>query len=136
MPDLPRILHVEDDPDIREITLIALETVGGYSVVQCASGAEALTKVVEIAPELFLLDVMMPGMSGEETLSALRAIPQFAQTPAIFMTAKAQESEIGKLMAIGAIAVITKPFDPMALGDDIARILATAPQKIVSQRMV
>lgn len=118
----PKILHVEDDPDIREIALIALETVGGLEVVQCASGKEALDRAPAAAPDLLLLDVMMPGMSGEETLLALRQMPQFAETTAIFMTAKAQPSEVEKLRQLGAAEVVTKPFDPMTLADQILEI--------------
>lgn len=119
MADLPKVLHVEDDGDIREIAMIALNTVGGLEVVQCASGQEALDCAAEVAPDLFLLDVMMPGMSGDETLQNLRRMPQFADTPTIFMTAKAQHSEVERLKGSGALGVITKPFDPMTLADEI-----------------
>ncbi len=122
MSELPKILHVEDDPDIREIALMALEVVGGLDVDQCASGADALERAPGIAPGLLLLDVMMPGMSGDETLTALRKMPQFADTPAIFMTAKAQLSEVDRLKQLGALDVITKPFDPMTLADQILKI--------------
>lgn len=119
---LPKVLHVEDDPDIREIALIALETVGGLNVEQCSSGQEALERAPDLAPDLFLLDVMMPGMNGEETFLALRALPQFAATPAIFMTAKAQPVEVARLRELGADDVITKPFDPMTLAEQIIDI--------------
>lgn len=122
MSELPKILHVEDDPDIREIALMALEVVGGLDVEQCVSGADALERAPGIAPGLLLLDVMMPGMSGDETLTALRKMPQFADTPAIFMTAKAQLSEVDRLKQLGALDVITKPFDPMTLADQILKI--------------
>lgn len=113
------VLHVEDDPDIREIALIALETLGGLHAIQCASGHEAIECVAEVKPDLFLLDLMMPGMSGEETLRGLRAVEGFAATPAIFMTAKAYSADIQQLLKLGASAVITKPFDPMTLADSI-----------------
>lgn len=119
---LRKIMHVEDDPDIREIAMIALETVGGLEVEQCASGQEALVRAPEVKPDLFLLDVMMPGMNGEETFLALRAMPEFADTPAVFMTAKAQPAEVEKLRQLGADDVITKPFDPMTLADQIQEI--------------
>jgi CheY-like chemotaxis protein len=122
MQTLPKILHVEDDADIREIALIALETVGGLTVEQCASGKEAILRVAMFQPDLLLLDVMMPGMTGEETLQAFRAMPQFAATPVIFMTAKAQQSEVEKLKRQGALDVITKPFDPMELASQIVAI--------------
>ena len=122
MQTLPKIVHVDDDPDIREISRIALELVGGLEVVQFASGQEVLAGAVAAQPDVFLLDVMMPGMNGEETLKHLRAMPEFATTPAIFMTAKAQHSDIDKLKAAGALDVIVKPFDPMQLAADIIRI--------------
>jgi CheY-like chemotaxis protein len=118
----PKIVHVDDDPDIREITRIALELVGGLEVVQFASGQDVLVGAVAARPDLFLLDVMMPGMNGEETLNKLRTLPEFTKTPAIFMTAKAQHSDIDKLKDAGAIDVIVKPFDPMQLAVDIIRI--------------
>jgi CheY-like chemotaxis protein len=122
MSEQPKILHVDDDPDIREISRIALELVGGLEVVQFASGQEALAGAQSAQPDLFLLDVMMPGMTGEETLRELRRMPEFEQTPAIFMTAKAQHSDIDKLKDAGALDVIVKPFDPMQLAADILRI--------------
>lgn len=127
MPELPRILHVDDDEDIREITLIALETVGGLQVTQCSSGPEALAVAASVKPGLFLLDVMMPLMNGEETLLALREMPAFAGTPAIFMTAKSQQSDIKRLLGLGALDVIIKPFDAMTLAGQIAEIWARRP---------
>jgi CheY-like chemotaxis protein len=121
MPDLPKVVHVEDDPDIREIARFAMELVGGLQVVQFPSGPEALAGLDAAAPDLILLDVMMPGMSGEETLAALRTLPRFAATPVVFMTAKAQAAELQSLLDLGAVSVITKPFDPMTLS---AQILA------------
>jgi CheY-like chemotaxis protein len=121
-----RILHVEDDPDILEISRIALETIGGHEVHQFSGGAEAIGNAAAIAPDVFLLDVMMPGMSGEQTLAALRQLPECRTIPAIFMTAKAQENEVTKLRAAGAIDVIVKPFDPMALAAQIEALLAAS----------
>jgi len=128
MSEWPKILHVEDDPEIREIALIALETVAGLSVVQCASGFEAIATAPSVVPDLFLLDVMMPSMNGVETLVALRANPIFANTSVMFMTAKAQQKEVLKLLEMGALAVITKPFDPMTLGQHIIDVWASRPQ--------
>lgn len=132
MSELPKILHVEDDEDIREIVLFALESIGGMEVNQSASGQDALVLAPHMLPDLFLLDYMMPGLNGEETLQALRDIPRFADTPAIFMTAKAQQSEVGKLMRLGAIGVIVKPFNPMTLADDI---VALWKQKICQSKV-
>lgn len=121
-----RILHVEDDPDIRTITEIALATVGGYDLKQCADGQEAVEMARDFKPDLLLLDSMMPGMSGAETLEALREFDHIRSVPAIFMTAKAQPEEIEAHLNLGAIAVITKPFDPMKLGAEIEDVLEKA----------
>ncbi len=121
-PALTKILCVEDEPDIQAITKLALETIGGFTIETCSSGREALLKAPEFGPDLILLDVMMPGMDGPETLQALRALPGFETTPVIFMTAKAMASEIQKYKELGALDVIPKPFDPMTLSDQIKAI--------------
>lgn len=119
---LKKILLVEDEKDIQEITKIALEDVGGFTVQVCDSGELALKTVLIFQPQLIIMDVMMPGMDGPQTLSALRNDQATSAIPVIFMTAKAQRSEIDYLMKIGAISVIPKPFDPMLLPDQIRLI--------------
>ena len=115
MKPLEKVLHVDDDQDIREIARLALEVVGDLTVLQCASGDEALSIASGFQPDLFLLDSVMPEMSGEETWNQLRKLSGLADVPAVFMTAKAQESVVKELIGLGAIAVITKPFDPIEL---------------------
>lgn len=119
---LSRIMIVEDDPDIREIAVMALEDLGGFEVMAFASGADALERVEAVAPDLVLLDYMMAGMDGAEVLRRLRAEPATAGIPVVFVTAKASESEIERLRDMGAAAVITKPFDPMTLPDRVREI--------------
>jgi two-component system OmpR family response regulator len=114
-----KILYVEDEPDIRALGAIAMESMGGFNVRVCDSGVEAIAAATEFAPQLIILDVMMPGMTGPETLTSLRALPATANTPAIFMTAKSQADDIGQFMAMGAIGVIPKPFDPMSMAGEI-----------------
>jgi CheY-like chemotaxis protein len=121
-PDLNRILYVEDEADIRVVAEIALEVVGGFTVTSCASGADALECVDRVRPDLLLLDMMMPGMDGLSTLEALRAHPATAATPVIFMTAKVQPAEVAHYKSVGALEVISKPFDPMALAEQIRSI--------------
>jgi CheY-like chemotaxis protein len=121
---LTRILYVEDDADIRSVASFALEAVGGFVLTACASGEEALAQAAAFAPQLLLLDVMMPGMDGPETLAALREMPGTVATPAVFMTAKVQPQEVARYRALGAIDVISKPFDPMTLSDEIRAIWA------------
>ena len=126
MSELQRVLYVEDDPDIRTIATLALETVGGLQLRACASGSEALEVAPGFAPQLLLLDVMMPGMDGPATLGKLRELPGTANTPVVFMTAKVQASEREAYQALGAIGVITKPFDPMALAAEVRRLWSAA----------
>jgi two-component system OmpR family response regulator len=121
-PPLARILYVDDEPDIREVARIALEVVGGFQVEVCESGETALARAPGFAPDLILLDVMMPGMDGPETLRALRGIAALAEVPVVFFTAKAQRSEIAELLALGAIDVLGKPFDPMTIGQALTEI--------------
>ncbi|WMC10591.1 response regulator [Oceanimonas pelagia] len=117
-----RILYVEDDEDIREIARLALEVVGGFEVMLCASGEQALADAAAFAPDIILLDVMMPGMDGPSTLSALRRLPAVSDTPVAFMTAKIQPREIAAYREMGAADVIAKPFDPMTLPEQIRTI--------------
>lgn len=119
---LTRILLIEDEEDIRAVAEMALETVGGFDLQACASGVEALTAIEDFAPQLIILDVMMPGMDGPETLRGIRKLPGFARTPAVFMTAKVQSDEIQSYLAEGAVGVIPKPFDPMTLPDRVREI--------------
>ena len=120
--ELSRILYVEDEPDIQAVTKLALEEIGGFTIEVCSDGNEALARAEAFAPDLMLLDVMMPGMDGPTTLKALREIAALKQTPAIFMTAKVQPHEVEEYKRIGAIEVIAKPFDPMTLSDNIKGI--------------
>lgn len=121
-PSLSRILYVEDQQDIRIVAKMALEAVGGFTVIACASGKEALNSAPAAMADLLLLDIMMPGMDGATTLKALRELPATAHTPVIFMTAKVQTAEVAQYMGLGALQVIPKPFDPMELSAQIRRI--------------
>jgi CheY-like chemotaxis protein len=122
MDKLIRILYVEDEPDIQTVARLALETLGGFTVAICGSGQEALDRAPDFHPQLILLDVMMPFIDGPTTLGMLRALPQFAHTPTIFMTAKVQPSEIAYYLQLGAVDVIPKPFDPMILSSQVQAI--------------
>ena len=123
---LEKLMMVEDDNDIRTVAGMALEMVGGLKVLACESGAVALAAVKDFAPQLVLLDVMMPGMSGPEVLKALRGDPQTAGLPVVFMTASVQTAELQELRKLGALEVIAKPFDPMTLADQVKAIWARA----------
>ncbi|MBC9176447.1 response regulator [Pseudoroseomonas ludipueritiae] len=119
---LSRILYVEDDADVRKVATFALKMVGKFTVEACASGEEALEKAVAFAPQLLLLDVMMPGMDGPTTLARLRELPEIADVPAVFMTAKVQPQEVSRYRELGSLDVISKPFDPMTLAASVRGI--------------
>lgn len=120
--ELQRILYVEDDADIRTIAVMVLETINGFTLEACTSGADALTKAAAFKPDLALLDVMMPGMDGPQTMQALRLLPELTNLPVVFMTAKVQPQEVNEYLNLGAIAVIAKPFDPMTLAEQLRNI--------------
>lgn len=124
---LQRILFVEDDPDIQMVARMALEALGGFTVLACGSGAEALTQFEGFAPDLVLLDVMMPGMDGPTTLGALRLLPAGRDVPVVFMTAKVRTEEVALYRQMGAEEVIAKPFDPMTLSDRVRAIWTSLP---------
>ncbi|MEQ8368520.1 MAG: response regulator [Roseicyclus sp.] len=125
---LQRILHVDDDADIRAIVQMSLELVGNFEISQCHSGEQALAVAKDFRPDLLLLDFMMPEMTGQELAARLAAECDIGSVPVIFVTAKAEESFSNDLVAAGALAVITKPFDPMTLASEIEKIWQSAPR--------
>ncbi len=119
---LKRILYAEDEPLIQAVAKLALEKVGGFDVLICSSGAEALEKIGAFAPDLVLLDVVMPGMDGPATLQRLRSDPATAAIPIVFLTANAQPAEVARYRGLGAMDVVAKPFNPMTLAAQIKLI--------------
>ena len=115
-----RILHVDDQPDIRGIVKLALGKIGGFEVCSCGSGAEALAAAPGFAPELLLIDMSMPGMDGMDLLARLRDAG--VTVPAIFFTARSNPSDMERYRAAGAIGTLPKPFDPLKLGRQIAQV--------------
>ena len=124
MSELEKVLFVDDDPAIRDLIDVALSTVGGLSARGFASGEEAVSAAQEFAPQLLLLDVMMPDMDGPMTMSALKSLDGLEAAPAVFLTAKVHGKEVERLMGLGAVRVLPKPFDPMTLADDLRAIWA------------
>jgi CheY-like chemotaxis protein len=118
-----KVLIVDDEPDIRRIARLSLVRLGGMEVVEAANGDEALSAAGIERPDAILLDVMMPGRDGPSTLAALRADAATAAIPVVFLTAKAMVAEVERLRSLGAIGVLTKPFDPMTLAADLRSAL-------------
>jgi CheY-like chemotaxis protein len=120
---IEKILLVDDEPNIQLIAQIGLEDRPDWRLVLASSGTEALEKIASEQPDLVLLDMMMPGMDGKTTLAKLREHPHGANLPVIFMTAKVQKDEIAGYLALGVAGVITKPFDPMTLSEEICNMV-------------
>ncbi|MFJ6024631.1 response regulator [Brevundimonas sp. NPDC092305] len=119
------VLHVDDEPDIREVAALSLQLDPSITLISVPSGEEALSRLYAgLTPDVILLDVMMPMLDGPATLSRLREIPGQEDTPVLFMTARAQAQEQNRYLALGARAVILKPFDPMTLARDVRDALA------------
>ena len=121
-----RILLVDDEPDIREVATLSLQLDPEIEVRAVDGGDEAIAVFTrgDWMPDVVLLDVMMPGMDGPGVLKALRELG--AATPVVFITARAQSHERSRLIDLGALGVITKPFDPMSLAKDLRAVLASA----------
>ncbi|RWG76284.1 response regulator [Mesorhizobium sp.] len=120
-----RILYVDDEDDIREIAQMSLELDPQFEVRSCASGVEALTDAADWQPDLILLDVMMPDMDGPETLQRLAGSPLTASIPVVFITARTQTHQVERYLAMGAVGVIAKPFDPMVLAGEVRKLLSS-----------
>jgi DNA-binding response OmpR family regulator len=118
-----RILIIDDEPDIREVAQMSLETVSGWQVLTAESGDEGIRKAKQEKPDAILLDAMMPSMDGPATFQKLQADPSTKQIPVIMFTAKVQAADRKRFADSGAKDVIVKPFDPMKLGSQIAAIL-------------
>jgi two-component system OmpR family response regulator len=121
-----RILHVDDEPDIREVVEISLGLDPGFATRSCSSGEEALVAAIDWQPDIILCDVMMPVMDGPATLMRLRENALTASIPVIFMTARAQTRELDRFRSLGALGVIPKPFDPMTLAASIRSYVGPA----------
>jgi CheY-like chemotaxis protein len=121
-----RVLHVDDEPDIRSIVEISLGLDSELSVLSCGSGQEAIAAATVWPPDLILLDVMMPVMDGPTTLARLHDNPITANIPIVFMTARAQTRELAHYRSLGAAGVIAKPFDPMTLAASVQQYLPAA----------
>ena len=119
------ILHVEDDPSLQKLVRMALEQITACEVRTAADGFAALKLARELAPDVIVLDLDLPGMSGVDTLRALRGLDGLGETPAVFLTAAADPQVLAELHALGA-HVVQKPFRPRPLAEMLRRLLEQA----------
>ena len=118
------VLLAEDEPDVQLIARLSLKK-AGFTVVTAGNGVEALDRVTDERPDVILLDWMMPDMDGYETCRRLKANPATSAIPVIFLTARVQEAEVARAIALGAVGCIGKPFDALALGTQVMELLGS-----------
>ena len=117
---------VDDEDDIREVATLSLEAVGGHEVLTACCGRDAILLAAAEQPDAILLDVMMPDLDGPSTFERLQGGAETRDIPVILLTAKAQAADIRAFEALGVVAVLAKPFDPMTLAAEVERILGWA----------
>lgn len=118
-----RVLIIDDEDDIREVAQASLEMMGGWEVITASSSSEGLAKAETEQPDAVLLDVMLPDMDGPTTFQKLQANPITRQIPVILLTAKVQAADQRRFADLGVMAVLSKPFDPVTLADQVAEVL-------------
>jgi CheY-like chemotaxis protein len=114
-----KVLFAEDDGDIAKILRLCLCRDKSISVVECADGATVEARALEFMPDLILLDVSMPIVTGPEAFAILKQNEQLKDIPVVFLTAKAMRSELESLLSLGAAGVIIKPFNPIELPEQL-----------------
>lgn len=124
--ELKHIMLVEDEPDIREIAAMTLSELGGFKLTICDSGQKALEQLQHEKPQLIMLDVMMPGMDGPTTYEKIKTMKNGEKVPVIFMTARVQAHEVEGYLEQGAIGVISKPFNPTTLAQEVYQLWSKA----------
>lgn len=117
------ILIIDDEADVREIAQMGLEMAVGWQVITASSGKEGVAIAEASQPEIILLDLMMPDWDGRETLKQLKANPNTVNIAVILMTAKTQAAIAPELAEMDLAGVITKPFRPLQLPEQILQIL-------------
>ena len=118
----PLILVAEDERDIRELIVFTLQ-LDGFNVVEVPNGEEAVNKAQEIVPDLILMDVRMPKMTGYEACKELKSEEKTKDVPIVFLSAKGQEAEVNTGLELGAEEYLLKPFSPDELSGRVNNIL-------------
>jgi CheY-like chemotaxis protein len=118
-----RVLCADDEHDIRTILRLALSLDPDLEVHFVTSGADALAQARSGRFDAIMLDGMMPDLDGYETCRRLKQDPATANIPVIFLTAKTQREEMKRALALGAVACLTKPFDPMTIARELRQAL-------------
>ena len=123
------ILIIDDEEDVRDIIQMGLKMAADWRVTTASTGKEGLELAQSNRPEVILLDLMMPEWDGKETLKQFKANQNTAHIPVILMTAKTQSAISSELTELDLAGVITKPFRPLELPEQITEILNKALAK-------
>ncbi|MGH8687277.1 MAG: response regulator [Burkholderiales bacterium] len=129
MPDRPllKVCYVEDDEDIQRIARMALERVGKLQVSIVGDPTAAIETILAFRPDIVLLDWMMPVIDGPTLFKKMRETTALRELPVVFITAKASQRELDELRAMGAAGVLSKPFSPKELPEQLRAIWRTLP---------
>lgn len=126
--ELSNILYVEDNPQLRCVTKMALEVIGRFTVRDCGSSRSGLLEAADFFPDLILLDVVSAEHDALLTLERLRRFPHMRGTPAMFVTGLAAAGEVAQYVAAGAIGIIAKPLEPLRLASQVRQLWANQQQ--------
>ena len=126
---MPRILYAEDNPDTARVVRFFLQGMRDSEVTMCRDGAEALEALAAAVPDVVVLDAQMPKINGLEVLDTMRADSRYAAVPVIFLTSEPSEVFREDCIERGAQAVLTKPFNPRVLVEEVRRQLASGRQE-------
>jgi len=127
IPQLKRIMYVDDDPDLQDIVRLSLETRGGFTVTCCDSGNQALEEIAAFKPDLVILDMVLPGMNGHQLLERMRKLRGTPWIPVIFLTSKISPHHVEEYKELGVIGVINKPLNPLELRHQLREIWERSP---------
>lgn len=119
----PKILLIDDDPEIQDVTQVTIRKIAGWSVITAMTGTEGISKAKTEAPDAIILDISMPDLDGFQVFERLQSDPLTRSIPVVLLTAKALPSDRRRFATMGVSGVITKPFDPVAICHQVARFL-------------
>ncbi|AWJ93130.1 response regulator (plasmid) [Azospirillum baldaniorum] len=121
-PTLERILYIDDEPMLQMLVGLSLQKARGWSVHACLTGGQAVASALEKAPQLILLDVMLPDIDGTEVFAALRREPQLGAVPIVFLSGRCDQANQERFTRLGGCGVIGKPINPLSLPGQIEAI--------------
>jgi DNA-binding response OmpR family regulator len=122
----PRLLLVDDDPIIVRLLEVNFR-LEGFTIQTAGRGDDALQLALSTTPDVVILDMMLPGLTGDEVCRRMREIPALASVPVVFLTARETDDVRAQGYALGMVDFISKPFDPVALVETVRRMLAERP---------